>query len=202
MESEWQQVSSRHQNSFLYSGRSQQCCSLDGLGSSSDFQPFHPLTKYLGIVPNAPIAIGITLTSMYHSSLARSKYLFLFSFSLIFTQCSTGTAKSIIRQVLFSSSFLLSLTRSGFFGRGYFFYRAHQLQLVSPSFSCSIVFSFSLAKCRYLSLFSLSFYPVVSQNGKVNYSAGSIFCWISLGLVVWPWCFYLKIPKNFVYLIF
>ena len=55
-------------------------------------------------------------------------------------------------------------------------YRAHQLQLVSPSFSCSVVFSRSQARFRYLSLFSLSlFYPMVCQNGKVYYSAGSLF---------------------------
>ena len=37
----------------------------------------------------------------FFSSLARSEYLSLFSFSLIFTQWSAGTAKSIIPQVLF-----------------------------------------------------------------------------------------------------
>ena len=58
-------------------------------------------------------------------------------------------------------------------------YRAHQLQLVSSSLSCSIVFFSSLARSMYLSIFSLSFsfYPVVSRKGKVNYSAGSLFLW-------------------------
>ena len=27
---------------------------------------------------------------------------------------------------------------------------------------------------------------VVSQSNKVSKSAGSLFCWLSLGLVVWP----------------
>ena len=38
LESEWQQVSSSLQNSFQYSGRSQQCFSLDGLHLSFHFQ--------------------------------------------------------------------------------------------------------------------------------------------------------------------
>ena len=45
------------------------------------------------------------------SSLARSKYLPLFSFSLIFTLCSAGKEKSTIRQVLFSF-FLVTITMS------------------------------------------------------------------------------------------
>ena len=49
---------------------------------------------------------------MFHSflhSLARSKYLSLFSLSLIFTLWSTGTAKSTIREVLFFCLLLLGL---------------------------------------------------------------------------------------------
>ena len=44
-----------------------------------------PLTKSLGIIPSATITIGITVTFMFHSlsSLARSKYLCLFSLSLL-----------------------------------------------------------------------------------------------------------------------
>ena len=38
LEFEWQQVSSGLQDSSQYSGRSQKCCSLDGLHSSSNFQ--------------------------------------------------------------------------------------------------------------------------------------------------------------------
>ena len=34
---------------------------------SSNFQLFHSLTKLLGIVPSAPITIGITVTVMFHS---------------------------------------------------------------------------------------------------------------------------------------
>ena len=40
---EWQQVSSSLQNSSQYSGRSQQCCSLDGIHSSSYFQAHQSL---------------------------------------------------------------------------------------------------------------------------------------------------------------
>ena len=74
-------------------------------------------TKLLGIVPRVPIIIGIIviLSSLFYSSLARSKYL---SLSFIFTLWSVGTAKSCIWQVLFfcwlslllSSSVLLLLS--------------------------------------------------------------------------------------------
>ena len=57
------------------------------------------LSKTLGTVPNTPIITGITVTLIFHnflSSLAKSKYLSLFSLSLILTLWSAGTAKSII----------------------------------------------------------------------------------------------------------
>ena len=43
MEFELLQVSSSLQDSSQYSGRSQQCCSLDGLHSSSNFQVLQSL---------------------------------------------------------------------------------------------------------------------------------------------------------------
>ena len=43
VESKWKQVFSSLQNSYQYSGQSQQCFSLDGLHSFSYFQIFHPL---------------------------------------------------------------------------------------------------------------------------------------------------------------
>ena len=53
--------------------------------------------------PSSSITIGITVTSIFHffffSSLARSKYLSLFSPSFNFILWSDGTAKSTIRQV-------------------------------------------------------------------------------------------------------
>ena len=55
-------------------------------------------------VPKAPITIGITVTFMFHSffnSLARSRYLSLFSHSSSFILQSTETAKSIILQIFF-----------------------------------------------------------------------------------------------------
>ena len=50
-ESEWQQISTGLQASSLYSNRSQQCCSLDGLDLSSDLQEgtalvFTPLMRF------------------------------------------------------------------------------------------------------------------------------------------------------------
>ena len=47
---------------------------------------------------------------VFFHSLAKSRYLSLFSLSFSFTLCSAGTAKSTIRQILF---FLLAIIRSG-----------------------------------------------------------------------------------------
>ena len=60
--------------------------------------------KFFGIVPRAPTTIGVTVTFMFHnlsSSLARSRYVSIFSLSFIFTLWSTGTAKSTRWQVFF-----------------------------------------------------------------------------------------------------
>ena len=67
-------------------------------------------------------------------------------------------------------------------------YRADQLQIVSLSLSCSIVFSIIwqgpgiYPSFRFLSLF----YPIVNRNGKFHYLARSLFCWVLRHLVVWP----------------
>ena len=63
-----------------------------------------PFTNHLLIVPRAAIAIGITVTFMFHSffnSRTSSRYSFFFLPSFYFTQWSVETAKSTIRQVLF-----------------------------------------------------------------------------------------------------
>ena len=75
---------------------------------------FSPLTD---TVPKAPITIGIIVTFMFHSffnSLARSRYLSLFSHSFSFILWSAGTAKLTILQILFF--FLLIDIRSGLLG--------------------------------------------------------------------------------------
>ena len=63
-----------------------------------------PFNKPLVTVPKAPVTIGINVTFMFHSffnSLARSRYLSLFSHSFSFILWSAGTAKSIILQLFF-----------------------------------------------------------------------------------------------------
>ena len=60
--------------------------------------------NHLVTVPNAPITIGIIVTFMFHSffnSLARSRYLSIFSHSFSFILWSAGTAKSTILLVFF-----------------------------------------------------------------------------------------------------
>ena len=72
-----------------------------------------PFNKPLLTVLRAPITIGIIVTFMFHSffnSIARSRYLSLFSHSFCFIQWSAETAKSKILQILF---FLLIIIRSG-----------------------------------------------------------------------------------------
>ena len=58
LESEWQQVSSSILDSFYYSGRSQQYCSLDKSSS--------PSTKNFEIVQSTPVTIGFRVTFMFH----------------------------------------------------------------------------------------------------------------------------------------
>ena len=64
--------------------------------TSKSSRPFnYPLVT----VPKAPITIGIIVTFIFHSffnSLARSRYLSLFSHSFSFILWSAGTAKSTI----------------------------------------------------------------------------------------------------------
>ena len=70
----------------------------------------YPFTKPLGTVPRVPITIGTTVIFMFHnffSSLTRSKYLFLISFSLVFT---LSFAKFLIRLVIFYLLFIFYLS--------------------------------------------------------------------------------------------
>ena len=108
---EWYQVLLSVQDSSLYSDLNNAgvwivyTCLLIPKSSSSCINP-------LVTVPKAPVTIGITVTFMFHSffcSLARSKYLSFFLLSLNFTLWSARTAKSAIRQVLFSRWLLQSL---------------------------------------------------------------------------------------------
>ena len=73
----------------------------------------NPLTKALRTIPSSLIITAITITFMFHyifSSLAKSKYLLLISFSVIFTLWSAMTTKSTKQQVRFPS---LIVIRSG-----------------------------------------------------------------------------------------
>ena len=78
-----------------------------------------PFSNPVVTVPNAPITIGMIVTYMVNSffnSLARSRYLSLFSHSFSFILCLAGTAKSTILQVLL---FLLLLFISLVFWSGF-----------------------------------------------------------------------------------
>ena len=104
LEFKWQHVSSSLQDSPQYSGRSQQCSSLDGLHLSPTSKSPSLFNSTLDTVPNAPIMIGIIVTFMFHiffNSQARSRYLSYFSLCFSFILWSADTAKSTILQVLF-----------------------------------------------------------------------------------------------------
>ena len=94
VESEWQQVPKQVQDSSQYSGRSQLNAVVWMFLFCSQFSSSScPLFKPFGAVISAPIINGITVTLMFHSflrSLARSKYLSLFSVSFIVTVWSGG----------------------------------------------------------------------------------------------------------------
>ena len=95
LESEWHQVSAGIQDPSQYSGWSQQCRRLDDLDSSSDFQHFQPPFQDFPKSTNYNWYQRYSLVPKYFSSLARSKYLSLFSFSLIFTLWCARTVKSV-----------------------------------------------------------------------------------------------------------
>ena len=73
--------------------------------------------NHLVTVPKASITIGIIVTFMFHrffNSLARSRYLSLFSHSFSFILWSAATAKSTVFQIFFFFFFLfLIIIRSG-----------------------------------------------------------------------------------------
>ena len=87
-------------------------------------------------------------------------------------------------------------------------YWPHPLQLVSTSFSCSIVFFSSLARSKYLSFFSLFFSFTLWSTGTAKSIIFQLllfiylfilfffffFFWLSLGVVVW-----LRLDDLFVY---
>ena len=111
---EWQQVSSSLQDSFKYSGGCQQCCNQDVSIHLFIYNSSNTISKPLETIPIESIWSGIiiTITIIFYSflcSLARSKYLSLFTFSLIFILWSAEIAKFTIWQIL---CLLLIITRS------------------------------------------------------------------------------------------
>ena len=74
-------------------------------------------------------------------------------------------------------------------------YRARLLQLVSPSLSCCIVFFSSLARSRYLSLFSFSFSFTLWSAGTAKFTISQVlFCLLTitrygrLAEIKWSFC--------------
>ena len=78
LESEWQQVSSCLQDFSQYSSRSQQCCCLDGLNFSTDFQFLQSLLQAPGDRSE------FTKYNLVSPSLSSSKASFFFFFFFLF----------------------------------------------------------------------------------------------------------------------
>ena len=104
-------VSLSLQDSSQYSGRTQQCCSMDSLHPCRYFQVLQSLYQSFGDCTNGTSYnwynrhFHVPQFVCFFNSLAKSKYLSFFSHSFNnSTLWSAGTAKSTIRQVL---SFLL-----------------------------------------------------------------------------------------------
>ena len=79
-------------------------------------------------------------------------------------------------------------------------FQVHQKQFWLLSSSCFIVF-FKNLFCKvlvFISIFAFFwFYSVVCRDYKVPYSASFLFfCWLSLGLVVWPRLGDLFVSRN------
>ena len=156
-----------------------------------------PFTNLLMTVPRALITIGITVTFMFHNffiSLARlvlhnsvSWWLSTEWQQVSSSQQDSSQYSGRSQQCYVLDGLVLFFPSSPvpvpiFWWR----YRAHQLQLVSPSLSCAIViFKFSGKVLVFIYLFAFfQFYPVVSQNSKVHYSAGSpFFCWLIIIII-------------------
>ena len=106
LESEWLQVSSSLQEFSQYYGQYQQYWHLDSLGFSFDIQLSGLLTKPVGTFVSSPIAIGITVTFLFHSSfsslgifLILDQLISLFFFFYFYSVVS-WSAESLLRQAL------------------------------------------------------------------------------------------------------
>ena len=108
-----------------------------------------PFNNPLVTVPKAPITIGIIVTYIFHSffnSLARSRYLSLFSNSFSFIQWSARTAKLTNLRILSSSS------SSYYYYYYYYYYYLQFFHMRVSWWSLTGVFvKASLLRCLWLS---------------------------------------------------
>ena len=118
LKSKWQHVFSGLQDSSQYYSWCQQCYSLYSFNSRTNcfwiiLQTFGCGSKHINY---NWYFLDHHISTTFFSFVARSKYMSIFSFSLIFSLWSARTARSIRRHILFiflSFSFLLINTRSG-----------------------------------------------------------------------------------------
>ena len=165
-----------------------------------------PFNNPLVTVPKEPITIGIIVTFMFHSffnSLARPRNLSLISHSISFIlrvfhwSLSDSKSPQVSRTLLsiladlnnvviwiFSTCPLISKSSSSFIDPLKIVPSAQITIGITVTFMFHGFFS-SLARSWYLSFFALSFsLTLVIRNGKVHYSAGSLFIYIYIYMCV------------------
>ena len=125
----------------------------------STSKSFSPFSNPLFTVPNAPITIGIIVTCMFHSffnSLARSRYLSFFSHSFSFILWSLWAFHISVSWRSFTWVWVTAnlLKSPGLFS---IFRPSTNYNWCNRQFHVPQFFFNSLARSRYLSLFSLNF---------------------------------------------
>ena len=151
-----------------------------------------PFNNPLVTVPKAPITIGMIVTFMFHSffnSLARLRYLSLFSHSFCFIHWSAGTEKSKILQVFFFFFFLLIIIGSGLLAKirwSVCMSKSHRSLCASFSMTSAglCIYHLRMVKFKFLAHFQVDHlaYSVVSSLLRVFHT--SVSWWFSTGIWV------------------
>ena len=149
-----------------------------------------PFNNPLVTEPKAPIKIGIIVTFMFHSffnSLARSRYLSLFSHSFSFILWSTRTAKSTILKIFFFF-LLLIIIRSGLRAEirwSVCISKSHRSLWVSFSRTGSGLCIYHLLACSILDFLHISHWITLPiQSCLVLYSCANLLHSLIMWLMV------------------
>ena len=133
-----------------------------------------PFNNPLVTVQKAPITIGIIVTFMFHiffSSLARSRYLSIFSHYFSFILWSAGTANSTILQIFFSFFFFVDYYKVWSSGRD----QVIRLYIkVSQEFVC-VLFKYRLCIYHFLAQSNLYFLHISQWITQPTHSCIALY---------------------------